>query len=233
MSTRQDFVIKIGYYVGGTLPLGNSEKEQAIALAVDFHSRISPRLISVDVTGTGAFEYKCSTYLTSWVENFSIIKSVEYPVDDTDETPDMMLDEQLIKDYKKSNETYFRFLDDVPPTTESFRVNYTTRHTVSDATSTIPAQEENSFVLMSSALFCKMIAGYYAQQGDSSIGADAARNDDLTSRYLKMYSSYKKDYNDLMGIDKNNLIQAASITMDQDADASWQTDKLTHPRRYR
>ena len=92
MSTRQDYITAIGNMVGGELPLGETEKILAISLAMKEHSRQRPRIIVEDEDGNDSFDYAISL-LVLWSEGFSAIKSVEYPVDDDDETPDILQDD--------------------------------------------------------------------------------------------------------------------------------------------
>ena len=119
MSTRQDYLTAIGNYVGGELPLGEAEKILAISQAIKEHSRHKPREVVEDFDGDGGFDYAISVF-ASWSDGFSVIKQVEYPVDDTDETPDILQDDAWMI-YEKPAGQVLRLLEDEPAADEDLR----------------------------------------------------------------------------------------------------------------
>jgi len=50
-------------------------------MAIKDHSRHRPLVVIEDEAGDGGFDYAVSD-LASWAPGFSVIKTVEYPVDD-------------------------------------------------------------------------------------------------------------------------------------------------------
>uniref|UniRef100_A0A6M3LDS5 Uncharacterized protein n=1 Tax=viral metagenome TaxID=1070528 RepID=A0A6M3LDS5_9ZZZZ len=230
MATRQDYITAVGQMVGGEIPLSEADKILAIAMAVKAHSRHKPLLVVEDESGAAAFDYAVSL-LANWAEGFSTIKSVEYPVDDTDETPDMLQDDEWMI-YVKPAGKYLRFLEDEPTATETFRVTYTALHTCTDAACTVDDFDAEAVQALAAACFCDMLATYYAQSTDSTISADSVQHDGKSRDYAARAKSYRKLYFDHLGIEEGKT-PAASVTRDQDKPGSWAGDKLTHKQNYR
>lgn len=230
MSTRQDYIAAIGNMVGGELPLGEAEKILAISMAVKEHSRHKPQVIVEDEDGDGGFDYAVSL-LALWSDGFSVIKTVEYPVDDDDETPDILQDNTW-RIYEKPAGQYLRFLENVPTSDESLRVTYTALHTCTDAACTVDDFDEEAVQVLSAAHYCSMLSAYYAQAQDSTINADSVDHTSKGREYAARAGMYRKLYFNHLGI-KEGRTKAASVTRDQDMKPSWQGDGLTHPRKYR
>ena len=230
MSTRQDFITAISSLVGGELPLGEPEKIFAINKAVKKYSGDRPHEVVEDEVGTGAFDYLIAL-LASWTDGFSSIKKVEYPVDDTCETPSILQDDAWTI-YKKPAGPCLRFLEDIPAATESMRITYTALHACDDTQSTIPTVDEEAVQMLAAAGFCDMLATYYAQTSDSTIQADSVDHKSKAAEYAARARTYRKEYFDHLGIVQGS-VAPASVTRDQDAPTSHRGDQLTHPRRFR
>lgn len=228
--TRQDYITAIGNMVGGELPLDEAEKILAISMAMKEHSRQRPQLVVEDEDGAGGFDYAVTGF-ASWSDGFSVIKTVEYPVDDTDETPDILQDDAW-RIYEKPAGKYLRFLEDEPSATETFRVAYTALHTCTDAACTVENFDEEAVQALAAAHFCNMLSAYYAQTQDSTINADSVDHSSKGREYAARAKMYRGIYFNHIGI-KEGQAAAASVTRDQDKDASWAGNKLTHGRKYR
>ena len=229
MSTRQDFLAAMVQLVSGDLPLAEADRILALAMAVKTYSRHRPRVIVEDEAGTAAFDYALSM-LASWTEGFSGIRTVEYPVDDTDETPDMLRDDEWII-YEKPAGKVLRFLEDSPTALESMRITYTALHTCTDVASSVQAADEEAVQILAAAYYCEMLATYFAQNQDSTINADSVEHTSKARDYAARAKTYRRLYADYMGV--SGGVVPASVTSDQDLLASWQGDKLTHKGKYR
>lgn len=230
MTTREDYITAISNLVGGSLPLGEPEKIFAINKAVKKYSGDRPREVPEDEDGTGSFDYLL-TLLSYWTEGFSSIKKVEYPVDDTCETPNVLADDAWII-YKKPTGSCLRFLEDKPAATEHIRITYTALHTCDDILCTIPSVDEEAVQMLAAGHFCDMLAAYYSQTQDGVIQADSVDHKSKASEYAARARVYKKEYTDHLGIVPGS-VTAASVTRDQDAKPSWRGDGMTHPRKFR
>ena len=230
MSTRQDYITAIGHLVGGELPLGETEKIFAIAAALKKYSSHRPRIVVEDEEGNGSFDYAL-TLLTDWTDGFSVIKSVEYPVNDADETADI-LQEDAWGIYQKPVGEYLRLLEDIPKATENIRIVYTALHTCTDAACTVPVYDEEALQILAASIFCDMLAAYFAQTQDSTIRADAVDHKSKASEYAARARAYRKIYFDHLGVEEGKA-PAASVTRDQDTAGSFGDDRMTHGKRWR
>jgi len=227
---RQDYIDAIGKFVGGEQPLGEAEKILAIGMAAKLHSRHRPLVIVEDESGSGGFDYAV-TLLASWTDGFSRIKQVEYPVDDTDETPDVLQDDEWTL-YEKPAGKCLRFLTASPAATESFRVTYTALHTCTDDDSTIKSYDDEAVQALAAAYFCEMLSTYYALNSGSTVQADSVDHTSKSRDYAARAKSYRKMYFDHLGVEEGKPL-AASVTRDQDKAGSWGGDKITHKQRRR
>jgi len=229
MTTRQDYITAIGQFVQGEIPLGEADKILAINVALKTHSRHKPLIVVEDESGDAGFDYDIAD-LASWSDGFSVIRQVEYPVDDDDETPDILQDDAWMI-YETPAGKVLRFLDNSPAATESFRATYTALHTCTDAACTVKTFDEEAVQALAAGFFCEMLATFYAQSGDSTIGADSVDHKSKAAEYSGRARAYKKIYYDHIGA-KEGSPGAASVTRDQDAPGTW-GDKLTHKQKYR
>jgi hypothetical protein len=230
MSNRQEYIEAVGQFVQGEIPLSEADKILAISQAVKEHSKHKPLIVVEDIDGDGGFDYAVSG-LESWNDGFSVIKQVEYPVDDDDQSPDILADDEWTI-YQKPAGDYLRFLEDTPDATEDMRITYTAPHTCTDAACSIKNIDTEAVQALAAAYFCNMLSAYYAQAGEPTIQADSVDHKSRSSEYAGKARMYRKMYLDHLGVKEGQTI-AASVTMDQDLNGSWGSDKLTHKGKYR
>jgi len=230
LSTRQDYITAIGHLVGGELPLGETERIFAINAALKKYSTHRPRIVVEDEDGSGGFDYLIAL-LADWTDGFSTISSVEYPVNDTKETPAILQDDAW-QIYQKPTGKVLRFLEAKPTATESFRIAYTTLHVCTDAACTVPVYDEEALQILAASIFCDMLAAYFAQTQDSTIRADAVDHKSKASEYAARARAYRQMYFDHLGV-KEGKAPAASVTRDQDTAGSFGDDRMTHGKRWR
>uniref|UniRef100_A0A6M3K5W8 Uncharacterized protein n=1 Tax=viral metagenome TaxID=1070528 RepID=A0A6M3K5W8_9ZZZZ len=230
MSNRQEYIEAISYLVPGEHPIGESEQIKAVQKAMNKHSRHRPRIVVEDVDGDGGFDYAVSG-LTYWEGDFSVVRTVEYPVDDTDEDADILESEDW-QIYETPDGKYLRFLNDTPAATEDMRVTYTARHTCTDDACTVADADEEAVQALAASFFCSMLAAAYAQDGDATIQADVVDHGSKADKYRQMAGDYLKEYHDHMNI-RDGKPRPASANQDQDVNYPFGYDRLTHPRRER
>jgi hypothetical protein len=229
-AVRQDYITAISNLVSGDLPLGETEKIFAINMAIKTYSLTRPRFVVEDEDGANGIDYLL-TLLADWVDGFSVIKVVEYPLDD-DEAAVNVLQDDAWQIYQKPTGKCLRFLEDKPSAAEDFRVAYTSLHICTDDACTIPLIDEGAVQMLAAATFCDMLAAYYAQTSDSTIMADSVDHKSKASEYASRARTYRQQYLNHLGI-KEGSVAPASVTRDQDTKPSWRSDNLTHPRKFR
>jgi hypothetical protein len=207
---------------GDNLPLGEPEKIFAIDTAVKKYSGHRPREISEDEVGNGTRDYAISL-LAEWAEGFSEITGVEYPID----TP--LIDDEWSIIHKPAG--FYLRIADSPAASQSMRIFYEALHTCTDDACTIPAYDEAAVQMLAAALFCEMLAAYFAQNQDSTIMADAVDHKSKSAEYQARAKAYRANYFSHLGI-KDGENPAASVTKNQNVDGSY-GDRITHSRKFR
>jgi hypothetical protein len=225
---RQEYITALGSLVQGEYPPGEAAKILAIGLAVKTYSKHKPRIVIEDEVGAGVFDYAVSL-LAEWSDGFSMIQQVEYPVDDTDESAEV-LDEDAWMLYRKPAGDYLRFLEDVPAATETFRVTYTALHTCTDATGTVKAVDDEAVQALAAAFYCEMLATWFAQNQDSTIQADVVDHTSKARDFAARAKAFRKVYRDHLGLRDENMVAPATAVADLDLKYPGGGERLTHPR---
>jgi len=174
---------------------------QAVSQALKLYSLEFPRETMAEITIIlDEYAYSVSEYLLDWVENFSQIKRVEYPVelrparyrDD---------DEYYIKD------GYFCLANFTPTVGDNLYIYYSTGYTESD----LSTQAYEALVLIGAAYVCEAIAIRYAHQSNKIIGADTVDYNMRASDFRRIAKDYKKQGYDLLGISEQNRAPASEV----------------------
>jgi hypothetical protein len=204
-------------------------KTRAVNQAIYRHSKSKPREVVEDMVGTGAFYYALSG-LTYWSETFSQVLKVEYPVDDTDEDPEVLDPSTEWAVYQRPGGKYLYFLTDEPATTESMRITYTAMHTVSHGTdSTVNDEDDEAFMSLCACMFCRLLASAYSLDQDSTIDADSVQHSNKAQNYRDMAKDFCREYYNYIGISEDGRPQAAVATKDLDLPYPTGHGRLTHP----
>lgn len=234
MTTLAQYQAALVDMVPGSHPLASSDlsdmQAKAVAQAMDAHSKHRPRIVPEDVAGDGGFDYDLAD-LADWVDGFSDVKSVEYPVDDTVRTVNL-LDPEDWTIYEKPSGKVMRMINDLPAADESMRIAYTARHTCGVSACTVAAADEEAVQMLAASFYCKMLAAAYALDNDSTVGADTVNQGPRHRAFLELAGKFRADYNEHMGITPGKPKAAVSIK-DQDVTYPGGGDRLTHPGRYR
>jgi len=228
MSTRQDYIAALENLVKGDFPPGEAAKIQAIAQAMKTYSKHRPRSVTEDESGADAFDYAV-TLLADWSDGFSMIRQVEYPVDDTDREA-AILDEDAWTLYRKPTGDNLRFLEDEPSVGETFRVTYTALHTCTDTACTVVSIDEEAVQAMAASHYCEILATYFAQNQDSPIKADAVDHTSKSRDFAARARAFRKTYRDHLGLKEEDDVPAAAMVGDLDLKYPGGEERLTHPR---
>lgn len=241
MSSLSEYKTALTSLVPGTHPLEQEElsaaQEKAISKAMDMHSRHSPQLVVEDMDGDGSFDYALSDAvasgagLASWELGFSQVRQVEYPVDDDDESANVLENDEWTE-YEKPAGPYLRFLSAVPATGESIRVSYTARHSCGE-TCTVKAADDEAVQSLAASYYCRILSAAYAQDQDSTISADVVDHKSRRKEFAALAKEYRAEYDEHMGLLGDTRVKPACAIQDLDVDLPGGGDRLTHPRRYR
>lgn len=107
--------------------LSQLRRERLIKAALERYSHDAPDEITTDVTGDGGKYYAIGTSLTSFVEGFSRILTIQYPAPAvaSDEAPTYLEPEDWDDDYWASDVRYLWLPNLAPPATEALRIRFT------------------------------------------------------------------------------------------------------------
>ena len=197
--------------------------------ALKIYSRLFPLVKVVENTGDGTYDYSLPS---DWNDESSIIVSIEYPTGE--QIPSYLYDDQFMiyTDLQGDPSTevkVLRLLTIKPSSGETFRVSYTTTHTIT----TLPSKHIDAVNNLAASLACEMLASYYGHTSDSLINADSVKYDrkakDFSDRAMRFYNLYKEQ----LGMGAKDIVPAAAIDVDWDFGLSDQIQGLylTHNRR--
>jgi len=204
MTVIAGYITAVGYLAPGTYPWTGADltaKETlAVTMALKTHSKHRPRVIVEDVTGDGGFDYDLSD-LVAWSPGFSVVRRVEYPVDDTDEDADV-LDEDAWEIYSTPDGDFIRFLEDTPEADEEFRVTYTAPHDFSGEASacTVKTFDEEAVQALAASQFLRMLSVYHSQDQESTIAADSVDHRSRAVEYRSQAKMMAQVYYDHVGV---------------------------------
>lgn len=200
------------------------EKDLFIAQAVKIYSRHRPKEAAADVPGTGAYEYALPA---SWVEDVSVLRSIEYPLGDQDPTYIPLEDVRL---YRAPTGLKWRLTRDTLAVGKTARLTYTILHTVTDTASTIPAPHEDAVATLAAALGCEALATSYAQTTDATISADAVSYRTKSQEYAARAKRLAAIFREALGLKDDDAPAPASGVRDWSSNYQWGEDRLQHPK---
>jgi hypothetical protein len=166
------------------------------------------------------------------VDSFSVVRAIEYPAG---RRPPVLLESEDWQLYRVSTTVLkIRLTSSTPATGETVRVTWTKPHTVDQAQSTIPAQDEEAVANLAAAVALRQLAAYYANTVDATIQADSVNYRSKSSEYQKLAGELEQRYRDHFGIREGaSELTAGGAFVDQDQGTTHGLDKLTHPNRRR
>ncbi len=146
-----------------------------------------------------------------WAGGFSRIDTVEYPVDDSDETVSVLEpdDDYLIRERPEAD--FFRFTNQAPDNDEQFRIRYTTLHICNDENCTVPEADAEAVASLAASHFLDSLSNYYAQSGDSVIRADSVDHKSKSQEYGIRAKVHRQMYYTHMKINKGELAPACDF----------------------
>ena len=198
--------------------LSRNDRYLMLKQAIDRYSHDQPDEITADITGDGGRYYAISL-LTSWQDEYSEIRSIEYPAATiaNDETAVYLDSDDYDADYYDGAARYIYFPNHSIGASEAFRVRYTAPYTETADTWNTPAGDFFAIADLAAALCCQAIATKYSRTNDTTINADAADHDGRAGRFADRYTELMASYEKHMGIgaeDDKPRPMAAFITID-------------------
>lgn len=224
-NTAQDpLLIKIKGLVGASHgKLKDPDYQNAISAALARYSGDLQMLVAVDIAGTGSHDYDLPV---AWVDGFSEVSQIEYPVG---QVPEALLDKNDYALYLTPTGTKLRLLYAAPNATESLRITFPVLRTTGD----INDNDLDAFAALAASICFEMLAGIYVGSTDPTIQADAvnyrSKSGEAAARAKALFKLYKIQ----MNIPDDDDMPAAAVVGSNQLNYPGGIDRLTHPRRYR
>ena len=188
--------------------------------AIKKYSRYRPNNSVADITGTGTHDYSLPS---GWNDEFSIIRSIEYPVGNV---PADYLDADDYEIYQSPTAKKIRLQTITPSASQSFRVTFTVPRT----DTTIPDGDIDAVCNLAASLCLEELANAYVQLSDSTIAADSVNYRSKSYEAAQRAKAMMKLYKEHMGIKEDDITPAASAVKDMDMKYPGGGERLTHPR---
>ncbi len=174
--------------------------DPAVAAALASYSKHRPKIKVVDLPGTASHDLALPA---EWVADFSTIREVEYPLDNI---PSSQLSSDAWSLYRSPAGLLLRMLETDIDVGESVRISFTIMREEAD----VPAGDLDALACLAAATCCEVLATYYAQSTDSTIGADVVNRGSKGGDYGRRAKAFRQRYMDHVGIDENSTQPAMS-----------------------
>uniref|UniRef100_A0A6H1ZTH3 Uncharacterized protein n=1 Tax=viral metagenome TaxID=1070528 RepID=A0A6H1ZTH3_9ZZZZ len=204
-----------------------SELNDVIDAAVRRYSIDRPRRIAQQYTGDGTYRYALPTY---WEDGISSIDAVEFP--DEQQAPIYMrVTEWDIIDIGDGNSEMIHLLVITPSTSDTFTVHYTTKHTVTNTTTTISDGDFEAVGYLVCSLACLALSARLARTKDSRYSADTLNFRTKSDEYRSLAKAFMEQYRIMLGLPDKGT-KAADYIGDINPESPWFVyGNLTHGRR--
>jgi hypothetical protein len=193
--------------------LDRTTKDAAIQAAVATYSTHVPRRQIGTLTGNGtAFDFAVPT---DWEDGLSDLVAVEHPVDQ--QTPEFLdAADYTVRVDPATGDPMIRFFSLILSSGEKAYITYGVSHVLSGTVDTIPVSDRLAVSKLAAAECARMLAAYYAQTGDPTIGADTINYRTKSQDYLALAKTLEEAYRNHVGAPDGNV--AASVSMDYDVE---------------
>lgn len=190
----------------------------AIDAALERYSKHRPREAVVDVLGAGVCDLDLPQ---AWVEEFSRLLQVEYPVG---LVPEALLDPGAWRLYRAPVGLQLRLLEVTPAAGEAVRLTITTLRNEQE----VPRGDLDAVACLGASICLRTLAALYGQTSDPTIQADVVNYRSKTDEFRRLADALEEAFTTHLGVDPKGGVAAASTVAA--APASGRT-RLTHRGR--
>jgi hypothetical protein len=173
-----------------------------VASAIARYSKVRPLELVADTPGSG--NHDCDLP-NDWLEGFSVITQVEYPVD---RIPANIIDRADYSIYATPIGKKLRILIATPAADEMIRQTYTVMHTEA----TIPAIDLDAVASLAASICCHQLALAFGNTSDPTIQADSVNYRSKGDEYARRAKELEGRYKSHLGIKDGDTVAAASTT---------------------
>lgn len=176
-----------------------SDYDYAATEALNRYSKVRPRAVVVDVSGSGSYDCDLPD---DWIDGFSDMLQVEFPVD---RFPANVIDRRDYSIYAGPNGKKLRILIAQPDTDEMVRQTYTLMHTEA----TVPSVDLEAVANLAASICLRQLAAAFGQTSDSTIQADTVNYRSKADEFRRLADSFEGLYKTHLGIKDNDTVAGA------------------------
>jgi hypothetical protein len=189
----------------------------AFVQALAVYSNDRPRKRVQDVQSAGFYHLPVPT---GWIAGKSQLLGIEYPVNSV---PAMQLPIKGVSVYDSTMGPVLH-LDFAPINGAVVRVTYSAMHVANDVDVTIVPGDEHSVCSLAASYLCGQLAGYYAQETNSSIGTSTVDHASKSDKYFRREKELRAVYTrDIGASDKSETRPAGTFAnAKHDTNRWWQ-----------
>lgn len=202
--------------------------EKAVDHAVRRYNRDAPRIVPKTVNGDGTQEYATPA---EWVVGKSFIESMEYPAGNNPPTMIEQDDEYYV--YSQSETVQKIRFRVTPQIGETFLVTFSSVHSLTATSSTIPDEDAPAVIAIGTAYACRLAASFFAQSRDGTIQADIVDYGQKAAQWIELASHWFAEYANMMGIGDESMVTPADDFVDWDMLRPDGSDYLLHQSHQR
>jgi len=173
----------------------------AIDAALERYGKHLTRPLVKDVAGAGTHDVALPA---EWIEEFSRVLQVEYPVD---EVPAILIEAGRWQIYQAPAGPVLRLLDETPEADEMVRVTITVPRTEA----TVAQGDLDAVASLAASYCCETLANLFAQTADPTIAADAVNYRSKSGEFSRRAKRLSELYHQHLGIDPEGPAPAAAV----------------------
>lgn len=170
--------------------------------ALNRYSKARPFEVVADMPGSGSHDVDLPV---DWIEGFSTITQVEYPVD---RVPAEIIDRADYQLYASPAGRKLRILSATPDADENVRQTYTIMHSADS----VPAVDLEAVANLAASICLRQLAAAFGQTSDSTIQADTVNYRSKADEFRRLADSFENLYKAHLGITGNDGTAAAMVT---------------------
>lgn len=187
-----------------------------------------PRVVVKDITGDNTSSYDIES--EGFVKQYSDMKTVEYPADET--PPVFRRRDDIWFIYEDPSKTVgeqlrLRFFTLQPNTAETIRMTFTIPFVIGDLADT----GFNALVFKTASLVLAALGSKFAQTTSSTIDADSVDYAGRSNNFIFLSEKYEKEYKRMVGLSETT--KAAQAIGESDMIYPTGDDFFWHPRNTR
>lgn len=171
----------------------------AATQALNRYSKARTLEVVVDIAGNGTHDVDLPI---DWIDGFSSILQVEYPVD---QVPAEIIDRRDYHIYTSPLGKKLRIITKTPTAAQSVRQTYTILH----SEDSVPASDIEAVANLAASFCLLQLAAAYGNATDSTIQADSVQRQSKIDEYRRLAKEFEGQFNHALGLNNDDVTSPA------------------------